>query len=84
MSDPTAGGWIPFIDPLPIAGAIWWALSLPLAIGISMVHKAWRMPTTDGYLRQVALMTIQILLAMIGLALALAILVQVVVPLLPA
>ncbi len=76
--------WIPFLDPLPIAGAIWWLLAVPLALGLSMVHKAWRMPTLDGYVLAVLVMSVQIVGAMVAMALALAILVQVIVPLLPA
>lgn len=84
MSDLVAVAWIPLIDPLPSAGAMWWLLAIPLALGISMIHKAWRMPTLDGYGRQVLVMTTQIVVAMFAMALGLGVLIQVVLPMLPA
>ena len=55
-----------------------------LSFGISVVYKAMRMPSLEGFWRQVTIMTSQIILYMIALAIVLVILVQVVIPRLPA
>jgi uncharacterized membrane protein YwzB len=58
-------------------------LLIPLAFGIAVIYKALRMRTLDGFWRHVTVMTTQVVLAMIALAIALTIVVEVVVPLLP-
>ncbi|MEM7230306.1 MAG: hypothetical protein AAF432_15985 [Planctomycetota bacterium] len=75
--------YIPFVYPLQSVYAWWYVLLIPLALGISVVWKAIRVPDFNDYWRQVVAMTIQIVLAMIGLALLLALFVQVVIPRLP-
>ena len=75
--------WIPFLEPFSALQPWWWALIAPLSLGISMMYKAIRLPDLGAYWRQVALMTAQVILALIGLALGLAILVEVIIPLLP-
>jgi hypothetical protein len=76
--------WIPFVEPLP-AMVIWWPLLLiPLSLGISMIYKALRVPNLDHYPREVAIMTTQIIVAMIALSLALILLVQIIIPAIPA
>jgi hypothetical protein len=76
--------YIPFITPIHALHEWWYLLLAPLAFGIAMIYKALRLPTLRQYWRSVAIMTAQIVLAMIALAIALTILVQVVVPMLPA
>lgn len=76
--------YIPFIHPLNCFHEWWYLLLLPLSFGISVIYKAIRMPTLIHYWRQVALMTAQIVLAMIGLALALVVIIVWVIPRLPA
>jgi len=75
--------WTPFLDPLWAVQPYWWMLLVPLSLGISMVYKAWRMPVLDHYWRQVAVMTTQLILGMLALGLALALLVEVIIPALP-
>jgi membrane protein YdbS with pleckstrin-like domain len=58
-----------FIDPMDVH-ALWWLTLLPIALFISMAYKAIRLPTMDRYWPQVASMAVQIVLAMIGLAAA--------------
>jgi hypothetical protein len=58
-----------FIDPLDVH-AVWWLMLAPMALLISMAYKAIRLPTMDRYWPQVASMAVQIVLAMIGLAAA--------------
>lgn len=75
--------YLPLLEPLPGVDRSWMLLLLPLAFGISMIHKAMRVSNLDRYWPAVGVMTVQIVLAMAGLALLLALLVQVVVPMLP-
>lgn len=76
--------YLPLLEPFPGIERIWFLLLLPLAFGISMTYKAVRVGSFDGYWRSVGVMTAQIVVAMTGLALALVVVVQLVVPLLPA
>lgn len=76
--------YIPFVHPLNCFHEWWYVLLIPLAFGISVIYKAVRLPTLEGFWRHVAIMTAQIVLAMIGLAIALIILVNVLIPLVPA
>jgi hypothetical protein len=76
--------WTPFVDPITEATQgvvdVWW-LTLPLmALLVSMAYKAVRMRTLAGYVRQVLIMTVQIVLAMIAIGIVLGIIAEVVVP----
>jgi hypothetical protein len=73
-------GYVPFIEPLNVFFVWWYLLLIPLSFGISVIYKAVRMPRLEGYWRQVATMTLQIVLAMIGLAICLGLFVQIVIP----
>lgn len=75
--------YIPFWHPLPVH-EWWYLLLLPLSLGIAMIYKAIRLPTLDQYWRQVAVMTVQIVVAMIALAIGLMVFVVVLLPMLPA
>lgn len=75
---------IPFVEPLPLAHRYWWLLIVPLAIGVSMAWKAVRLPSLGNYWRQVTAMSVQIVLGVAGIAVGLFVLIQVVLPHLPA
>lgn len=76
--------YIPFLQPLNAVQQWWYLLLVPLAFGIAVIYKAVRLPSLAEYWKQVAIMTAQIVLAMLGLAIGLIILVQVIIPRLPA
>ena len=77
-------GWTPLIDPMPGIQANWlWILPI-LVLGIAMMYKAIRVSDLARWPREVATMTIQVLGAFIGLAIGLYLIVQVIVPILPA
>ena len=76
--------YIPFIQPINGLQEWWYLLLIPLSFGISVIYKSLRMPRLDRFWRQVAIMTTQIVLAMIALAIALAVFIQIVIPMLPA
>lgn len=79
-----AWAWTPFLQPLPAAHRWWWLLIVPIAVGVSLAWKAVRLEEPDRWQRPVAIMSGQIVLAVAGIALGLFILVQIVLPLLPA
>ena len=76
--------YVPFVDPIDAFHQWWYLLLVPLSFGISVIYRALKMPSLDRYWRAVALMTAQIVLAMAALAVGLVVLVQVVIPWLPA
>lgn len=76
--------WIPFLQPAPGVSSWWWLLVLPLSLFLSMGWKAVRVETFDGYWAAVLRMSAQIVLGMIGMFVALALLVRVVLPIIPA
>lgn len=83
MTSSVAGlAYRPFLEPID-AHSWWWLMLLPLALGISMVYKAMRIPVMDRYWWQTGKMTAQILSVMILLSIVLLVLVQVILPLLP-
>lgn len=59
----------PFIDPLTMH-AHWWVFLPLMALGIAVVYKAVRLKDLNGYVREVVIMTAQIVLGMILLAAA--------------
>ncbi len=77
-------GYIPFLHPINPLQGFWYLLVLPLSFGISVIYKAMRMPSLEGFWRHVTSMTSQIILYMTALAIVLVLLVQVVIPRLPA
>ena len=68
--------WIPFLEPINWFHRWWYLLLIPLAFGISVAYKAIRVPTLKGYWWQVALMTTQIVLGVLGLGILVALFVQ--------
>ena len=80
----TTFAWVPFMQPLPGVQANWlWLLPI-LIFGIAMMYKAVRVADLANYWREVGTMTMQVLLAFLGLATGVFIIVQWIVPLLPA
>jgi putative Mn2+ efflux pump MntP len=76
--------WIPFIEPMPSIDSWWPALLIPLTIGISMIYKALKLPTLEKYVQNVLVMTAQIVGSMILLAVGLYVVVQIMIPMIPA
>lgn len=76
----------PFIDPVslgfPQLHDYWWLTLLPIAFFVSMAYKGVRLHVLNHFWKQVIVMTLQIILAMIGLAIGLYLLIELVVPLL--
>lgn len=72
--------WRPFRDPMPLEWFDqWWLFVIPLAVMVAVVYKAARMYEFRAvpYARAVAAMSVQILLGLVGLALASYLLVEV-------
>lgn len=76
--------WTPFVEPIAAVVHVWWALLLPMVVGISVAWKAIRLRTLDRYWHEVWFMSAQLLAGIVALAAALILLVRVVLPLLPA
>jgi hypothetical protein len=75
--------WRPFIDPIDLHDQ-WWAMLPLLALGISIIYKAVRLPPAplrERVVKEVLIMTIQIVGAMVALAFASYLLVEVYRPL---
>ena len=72
--------YIPFIDPIH-ADRWWYLFLIPMSLGISMAYKAVRIPDLREFPRQVLIMTVQIVVAMIALGAASYLFVQHIVPL---
>jgi hypothetical protein len=79
-----ASAWIPFLEPMPAAHRWWWLLIVPIAVGVSLAWKATRLEEPERWQRPVAIMSGQIVLAVAGIAIGLFVLIQIVLPLLPA
>ena len=80
---PLLAEYVPFLDPIHGLQGVWYLLLLPLAFGISLIYRAVRVRTFERFWQGVGVMTLQIVLAMVALAVALILLVQVAIPLLP-
>lgn len=76
--------WIPFIHPLNVFHDWWYLLLLPLSLGIAIIYKGVRMPNLQRFWRETLILASQIVLGMVGLAVIVTVLVQVIIPLLPA
>lgn len=59
--------WRPFLDPLDLH-QWWYLLLIPVALGVSMAYKAVRVHDLKAYPWQVGMMTVQVVLGMIALA----------------
>lgn len=69
--------FVPLLDPLDLHES-WWVTLVPLALGISIAYKAVRMADLARFWRDVALMTVQILLGMVAMAVGAYLLVEVI------
>lgn len=80
--------YVPFLDPLPGVTQFWWVLVVPLAFGVAMSWKAVRGPSLarglGSYWKAVVTMAVQVVLTVVGIAAGLFILVQWLLPRLPA
>jgi uncharacterized protein HemY len=76
--------WTPFLQPAPGVERWWWMLVLPMALGIAMSYKAIRTKDLRDYPRDVLRMSVQVVAAVVGIALGLYLLVIVLLPHLPA
>jgi len=74
--------YTPLLDPMPLRGGTWWLTLIPLALGIAVVYKAIKLDDMSRYPRQVAMMTTQIVVVMIALAVGIQLVVGWLVPLL--
>ncbi len=81
---PTILAWTPILEPAPGAAQWWWALSIPMAFFLAMAYKATRVTDIADFWPSTLKMTAQILAAMVGIAVGLALLIQVLLPMLPA
>lgn len=73
-------GWRPLLDPLDLNRSAWWLTLIPLAFGVAVVYKAVRMQDLRRYWLNVLLMSGQIVLAMVLLAVGIHALVEWIVP----
>jgi hypothetical protein len=76
--------WTPFLQPAPRVDLWWWLLLIPLSLGVAMSYKAIRVRDLRTLPREAVVLAAQIVGGMIGLAVFLFLLVQVLLPLLPA
>ena len=74
--------WIPFLQPMNAMQTWWYLLLIPMAFGISVVYRSLREETYATYWRSVLIMTGQIVVGIITLAVVLGVFVQKVLPLL--
>ena len=75
--------YIPVLTPIQAFHTWWYLMLVPLSFGIAMIYKAIRIENLRDYWKEVGIMTVQIVLAMIGLAIVLTIVVQWMIPALP-
>ena len=73
--------WTPFIGPMNSMQSLWYLFLVPLAFGIAMIYKAIRTTHLRSYWRQVTALTLQIVLAITAMAIALILFVRYVLPL---
>ena len=76
--------WTPFLGPAPGVPSWWWLLVLPLSLFVSMSWKAVSQDDLAGYWPSVARMASRVVVGMIAMFTALAFVVRVIVPIIPA
>jgi hypothetical protein len=74
--------WTPLLEPMNAMQSVWYLLLLPMVFGISIVYRALREKQYANYWRSVAIMTGQVVIGIVGIAAALGLFVQIVIPLL--
>jgi len=72
--------YTPFLDPLDWVHEWWYLLLVPMCFGIATIHKALRLEDLRHFWREVITLTVVIMLYMVGLAIALLLIVQLVIP----
>ena len=72
--------WIPFVSPMNWLQSLWYITLIPLAIGIAMIYKAIRVTHLRTYWTQVAMLSSQIVLTIVLLAIALILFVRFIIP----
>lgn len=72
--------YTPFVDPIHIQDH-WWLTLIPMAFGIAMAYKAVRLRPLEKYWSHVLVMTVQIVGGMVGAAIAVYLLIEVLAPL---
>ena len=60
----------PFLDPINPLQHYWFLLVIPLSLGIALSYKAVRVWDMSTYWREVVVMTLQLVLGMIAMGLA--------------
>jgi hypothetical protein len=76
--------WTPFVQPAPGVTSWWWLLIIPTAVGIALAYTSIRSKTVAAIPREALVMTLQIIAAVVGIAIGLYLLVMVLLPVLPA
>lgn len=76
--------WAPFFQPLNFFFDWGFLLAIPLAFFISVTYKAMRVNHYHRYWRRVTVMTLQILVGMVVLQVGLFVLIEFILPILPA
>ncbi len=79
----TLSAWIPFLEPLPVQGGLWWLLIIPRVLGICDTYKAVYCANMSRYWWQTLRMCAHVLLAMALLWAGLQVFVRLVIPALP-
>ena len=74
--------WITFLEPMNAMQSLWYLLLIPMAFGIAVVYRSLRERSYTTYWRSVLVMTGQIVVGIIALAITLGFFVQQVIPLL--
>jgi hypothetical protein len=72
--------WTPFLEPMNAMQSWWYLLLVPLVFGIAVIYRALREQTYTRYWQSVCIMTLQIVLGIVGIAIALGVFVQFVIP----
>ena len=73
--------WIPFLEPMNAAQTWWYLLLIPMAFGISVVYRSLRETSYTTYWRSVFVMTLQIVVGIAILSIAIGVFVQLAIPL---
>jgi hypothetical protein len=74
--------WVPFLEPMNAMQSWWYVLLIPLVFGIAVIYRALREENYQRYWYSVLIMTGQVVFGIAGIAIALGIFVQFVIPLL--
>ena len=73
--------WTPFLEPMNAMQTWWYLLLIPLAIGISVIYRSLRENSYNAYWRSVFVMTVQIVVGIAAISLAVGLFVQLAIPL---